>query len=415
MKLLSFHLMAYRDLPLDFRNKNSSICINIDSQLIESTKIYQLYNEYLDELELAAKLGFDGVCVNEHHASAYGLVPSPNLLAASLARRTENIALCVLGNSIALYNPPIRIAEEMAMIDCLSGGRLIAGFPVGTPMDTAYAYSQNPSLLRARYKEAHDLILRAWKEAKVFSFNGQFNKLRYVNAIPRPLQRPHPPIWIPGGGSIETWQWCAMMDYVYCYVSYYGYKAAAETLHGFWNEMKRLGKDCNPYRVAFLQIVGVAETTKEAHDLYKEPAEYLYQNCLHIDSRYVSPPGYASEATTRAKANSHLTKAAISKGAEGIGGVSRDWEGILDNGYVLIGTPDEVADKIRRMVIELNIGHLMILPQFGNMSSQVAKYNIELFSTKVIPQIKDIFEDKWQDNWWPAQTKTCKSIKEEII
>ena len=146
------------------------------------------------------------------------------------------------------------------MIDCISGGRLIAGFPVGSPMDTCYAYGQNPSLLRERYYEAHDLVKRAWTEKDTFAFSGRFNQQRYVNIWPRPIQNdPHPPIWIPGGGSIETWRWCAEMDYVYCYLSYYGYKAGLTTMQGFWNEMEKLGKDRNPYRAGFLQFVGVAE------------------------------------------------------------------------------------------------------------------------------------------------------------
>ena len=154
-------------------------------------------------------------------------MPSPNLIASALARRTTDTAICVMGNSLALYNPPTRVAEEFAMIDCISGGRLIAGFPVGTPMDTCYAYGQNPSQLRERYLEAHDLVMKAWTEKETFAFNGRFNQQRYVNIWPRPIQQPHPPIWIPGGGSVETWQWCAEMDYVYCYLSYFGYKAGA--------------------------------------------------------------------------------------------------------------------------------------------------------------------------------------------
>ena len=97
-----------------------------------------LYNEYMDLLEHAETLGFDGLGCNEHHQNAYGLMPSPNLIAAALARRTSRAALVVLGNSIALYNPPTRVAEEFAMLDNISGGRLVAGFPVGTSMDTNY-------------------------------------------------------------------------------------------------------------------------------------------------------------------------------------------------------------------------------------------------------------------------------------
>ena len=94
------------------------------------------------------------------------------------------------------------------------------------------------------------------------------------------MQKPHPPVWIPGGGSIETWQWCAKMDYVYAYLSYCGYKDGRATMHGFWDEMARLGKDRNPYRAGFLQFVGVAESRDKAMELYRAPAEYFYGCCL---------------------------------------------------------------------------------------------------------------------------------------
>ena len=164
MKLCWFHLMPYTDLPEDFTAKHPSVWVDIDSALFDATKAHRMYNDFLDELEFADEMGFDGICVNEHHSNGYGLMPSPNLMASTLARRTRRSAIVVMGNSLALYNPPTRVAEEFAMIDCLSGGRLVAGFPVGTPMDTCFAYGQNPSQLRARYHEAHDLVMRAWTE-----------------------------------------------------------------------------------------------------------------------------------------------------------------------------------------------------------------------------------------------------------
>ena len=260
MKLLWFHLMPYTELPDDFRQKHPSVWVDIHSSLFDPKRAHLMYNDFMDEMEFAADCGFDAVCCNEHHSNGYGLMPSPNLIASAISRRTRDTAICVMGNSLALYNPPTRVAEEFAMIDCISGGRLIAGFPVGTPMDTCYCYGQNPSLLRERYLEAHDLVMQAWQEPDTFAFNGRFNQQRYVNIWPRPVQRPHPPVWVPGGGSIETWQWCAKMDYVYAYLSYFGYKDGKATMDGFWAEMSRLGKDRNPYRAGFLQFVGVAES-----------------------------------------------------------------------------------------------------------------------------------------------------------
>jgi alkanesulfonate monooxygenase SsuD/methylene tetrahydromethanopterin reductase-like flavin-dependent oxidoreductase (luciferase family) len=246
MKLLWFHLMPYTELPEDFVERYGSVWVDIDPALFDPRVGHRLYHEFIDELELAAELGFDGVCVNEHHQNGYGLMPSPNLIASTLARSTRDAALVVMGNSIALYNPPLRVAEEFAMLDCLSGGRLVAGFPVGTPMDTCYAYGQNPSLLRARYHEAHDLIVKAWTAPAPFVWNGRFHRQRYVNPWPRPIQQPHPPIWIPGGGSVETWQWCARQDYVYAYLSYFGYQAGRAVMQGFWEEMERLARTATP-------------------------------------------------------------------------------------------------------------------------------------------------------------------------
>ena len=405
MKLMWFHLMPYTELPDDFRDANPSVWVDIHSSLFDPKRAHLMYNEFMDELEYAAQCGFDAICVNEHHSNGYGLMPSPNLIASSLARRTSDTAICVMGNSLALYNPPTRVAEEFAMIDVISGGRLIAGFPVGTPMDTCYAYGQNPSMLRQRYLEAHDLVMKAWQEQDTFAFNGRFNQQRYVNIWPRPVQRPHPPVWIPGGGSVETWQWCAEMDYVYCYLSYYGYKAGRATMDGFWNEMARLGKDRNPYRAGFLQFVGVGESRQHAFDLYAEAAEYFYGRCLHVDPRWAMPPGYVSEGSQRAGIQGQVERAAKNSLVGSTSGtrfaaVAREMEAIVDNGYVIVGSPDEVVEQLREVATNLNVGHLMLLLQFGNMSKDLCRYNTKLFADQVMPKLKGLFPD-WEDRWWP--------------
>ena len=412
MKLLFFHLMPYTELPADFREHHPSIWVDIDSKLFDPQRAHGMYNEFMDELEFAAQCGFDGICVNEHHSNGYGLMPSPNLIATSLARRTDNAAICVMGNSLALYNPPIRVAEEMAMIDCISGGRLIAGFPVGTPMDTCYAYGTNPSTLRERYLEAHDLVIKAWTTQEPFAFNGRFNQQRYVNIWPRPIQKPHPPVWIPGGGSVETWQWCARMDYVYSYLSYFGYQAGRATLQGFWNEMERLGKDRNPYRAGFLQFVGVADSREEAEKLYREPAEYFYDRCLNVDPRFASPPGYTSEATIRAKVTSQLAQVVDRRS---IKNMARTWQDIIERGYVIIGSPDEVAEQLREVALDLNVGHLMLLLQFGNMDRQVTTYNTRLFTERVMPQLTGLFDDEWEDLWWPEPMEKARRLAPQAV
>ena len=163
MKFHWFHLMPYPYLPDDFKQKYHSVWVDPPAgELFDPVKGHQVYNDYLDQLEYAERCGYDGICVNEHHQNGYGLMPSPNLMAAALARRTSKAKLVVLGNSVALYDPPTRVAEEMAMLDVMSGGRLVAGFPVGTPMDTVYCYGANPATLRDRADPAlrHRRLLR---------------------------------------------------------------------------------------------------------------------------------------------------------------------------------------------------------------------------------------------------------------
>jgi len=278
MKFHWFHLMPYPYLPDDFKQKYRSVWVDPPAgELYDPVKGHQVYNDYLDQLEYAERCGFDGICVNEHHQNGYGLMPSPNLMAASLARRTSKAKLVVLGNSVALYDPPTRVAEEMAMLDVLSGGRLVAGFPVGTPMDTTYCYGQSPATLREKYREGVELILRAWSEPDVFSFNGKYTQLRYVNIWPRPMQKPRPPVWVPGGASVETWDLCLENDFLYANLSYFGYQEGQKIMDGFWHAVDRHKLPHNPYRAGFLQFIAVADSDAEAERLYAEPALYFYQ------------------------------------------------------------------------------------------------------------------------------------------
>ncbi len=395
MKFMWFHLMPYTELPDDFREKHPSVWVDIHSSLFDPRRAHHMYNDFMDELEYAADCGFDAICVNEHHSNGYGLMPSPNLIASSLARRTSDTTICVMGNSLALYNPPTRVAEEFAMIDVISGGRLIAGFPVGTPMDDCFAFGQNPSQLRERYHEAHDLVMKAWQHPDTFAFNGRYNQQRYVNIWPRPIQRPHPPVWIPGGGSIETWQWCAEKDYVYSYLSYYGHKVGKATMDGYWAEMDRLGKDHNPYRAGFAQTVAVAESREQAIELYTDAAEYFFGRCLHVDPRFAAPPGYTTEATMRFGLTSQVSAAAARSLAR-----PTQMKDLVEAGYLVIGSPDEVVEQIDELATNLHVGNLMLLMQFGNMGKELTKYNTKLFAERVMPKLAGKFAE-YEHRWWP--------------
>ncbi len=416
MKTVFFHLMPYPELPDDFAVEHRSVWVDIDPGLYDPQVGHRAYNEYIDQLEYAATCGFDAVGINEHHSNAYGLMPSPNIIAASLARTCPESVIVVLGDSVALYNPALRVAEEIAMLDSITGGRIVAGFPVGSPMDTIFAYGHNPATLRERYHEGVELITKAWTADEVFSFNGTYNKHRYVNVWPRPVQKPHPPIWIPGGGSVDTWDWCAENDLVYCYLSYFGYKAGLKTMQGFWNRLESLGKPRNPFQGGFAQFIACAETEAEAWELYREPAEYFFNRCLHVYAGFADPPGYKTANTVRAgvegmvaraareaTARQEAAKAAAGPGkAKPAGGAQQlSFEAMIEKGYIILGDPTQVTEKLHELATTMNVGHLMALAHFGNMSTELVKYNTKLIGEKVLPELAGLFEDEWEDHWWP--------------
>ncbi|MBK6660722.1 MAG: LLM class flavin-dependent oxidoreductase [Proteobacteria bacterium] len=395
MKFHWFNLMPWPYLPDDFTEKHRSVWVDVDSRLFDARKANRIYNDYLDLLELAEDVGYDGLGINEHHQNAYGLMPSPQLMAATLARRTHRAAILLLGQSLALYDPPTRVAEEMAMIDCISGGRLISGFPVGSSMDDNYACGVNPATLREQYHEAHDLIMRAWRDPDVFAWNGKHYKLRYVNLWPRPLQTP-PPIWIPGGGSLETWDFCAAHKYNYSYLSFSGYIRGAQLMEGFWQRMEELGSDFNPYQAAFAQQICVAETDAEAQRLYEKHARYFFSRCLHVYPGFADAPGYRTEPTIRAGLSSQMAgqSSALNQAA------ALSWREMIDKGYIVAGSPDSVAEQIEKVVDSLKIGHLVCLLHFGDMPNDLCRYSTEMFATKVIPQMRSKWKG-YEDHWSP--------------
>jgi alkanesulfonate monooxygenase SsuD/methylene tetrahydromethanopterin reductase-like flavin-dependent oxidoreductase (luciferase family) len=392
MKFTWFNLMPWPYLPDDFREKYRSVWVDIPSSLYDPEKGHHLYHTYLDQLEYAEELGFDGLGVNEHHANGYGLMPSPNIMAATLSRRTSRAALVDLGNSIALYNPPLRVTEEFAMLDVLSGGRLIGGFPVGTSMDTNYCYGQIPALTRDKYREAHDLIIKAWAANEAFAFNGEYTKLRYVNCWPKPIQKPHPPIFIPGGGSLETYDFCLDHDYNYSYLSFTGYVRGKELMDGYWNRVAARGKDESPYRAGFAQIVCVGETDAEAEQLYAEPIKYFFNRCLHVFPGFADAPGYRTIKTIKAGVLSQLSA------ARQLMFSTLEWKTLVDDRFIIAGGPDTVCQQMEEMIRSLRVGHVFCLLHMGNMRDEVTRHSTKLFAEKVMPKLRNIWPEYANDD-----------------
>lgn len=200
MKVFIFDLLAYGE-NLDHIKQGTELPYPLSQEHFKADVAARTYAEHLEAWETLDRLGYDGVGFNEHHCSPYGLMNSPNLMAAAAAQRTTKLKLLIYGNLLPLHEP-LRLAEELAMLDCLSNGRIISGFARGIPRE--YQVHNVPlAQSRERFEEAYEIVTRAWTE-DVFSYSGKFWSYKDVALWPRPIQKPHPPIMIPIVGSQES-------------------------------------------------------------------------------------------------------------------------------------------------------------------------------------------------------------------
>jgi alkanesulfonate monooxygenase SsuD/methylene tetrahydromethanopterin reductase-like flavin-dependent oxidoreductase (luciferase family) len=375
MEFYYFHLMPWPHLPADFDRACPSSWVTLSNRVYDPKQGHRLYNEYLDELEYAEALGFDGLGVNEHHQNAYGTMPSPNLMAAALARRTSRVKLAVLGNAIALREHPLRVAEEIAMLDVLSGGRVISGFVRGIGCEY-FSLGVNPTYSRERFYEAHDLILRSWTEPGPFSFEGRHYRVRYANVWPRPLQSPHPPVWLPSQGSTETVRFGAEHRYPFVTV-FTSYTQAKRLLEEYKAQARALGYDAPPRQLGFAVPVYVAETDARAHREAKDHFLWLFKRGLKIPPQFLAPPGYLSEGSLL-----KFLAAGLRPPSE------LDFQELESEGYILLGSPASVRDRLREIEKDLGIGLFIGGGRIGDMSHAKATRSAELFASEVIPHFR---------------------------
>ncbi len=374
MKFFSFHLMPWDRLG-DALDHYDSVWTWLPNTYYDPQHGHELYNRYLDELLLAEELGFDGVCINEHHQNAYGTMPSPNLMGSILARQTKRVKIAVIGNALPLYNPPTRVAEEYAMIDVISGGRLIAGMVVGGGPEY-YSFTVNPTHARTMFTEALDLCVRAWTEPGPFEHYGKHWKLKYVNPWPLPLQKPHPPIWIPGAGSVETLKFVAARRYAYMGIPYFHVDVLKKNFDMFRQCCEDEGYTADPEQIGTLLPIYVADTDEQAWAEYEQHLFYFARKLLK--GLAVFPPGYTS-ARSIARINQAMKKFLITVETR---------EQIEEGGFAVVGSPATVRDRLIETVKHLGIGNLLGLFQLGTLPADLTEKNLRLFASDVLPALR---------------------------
>lgn len=383
MRAWHFSETAYPYLPP--ADTYPSIRVSLPNRNFDPKKGAALWDRYLDEWCIAEDEGVD-VMLNEHHQTATCVDPAAPLVLAALARVTKKCRILILGNPIANRNQPVRVAEEMAVCDMLSHGRLEAGFVRGVPYEILPANS-NPVRMNERHWEALDLIIKAWTTHDgPFSWEGQFFHERAVNIWPRCYQEPHPPIWIsttsPGGAHKVGTRGYVQATFLT------GFEGTRQVFDGYrrgWIEAGKKG-DVPIDRLAYAALVYVAPTEKEAHAGAEKLLWYVTSN--KVPPHIANPPGYVPVGAN----------VAMIRGAEHpLSGFAKNAtvQGAIDSGLMFAGTPDQVIKQFQKVYNYVGgFGHLLIMGQAGFLEHDDTVLGIRTFAREVYPRLKELYPDK---------------------
>jgi alkanesulfonate monooxygenase SsuD/methylene tetrahydromethanopterin reductase-like flavin-dependent oxidoreductase (luciferase family) len=338
----------------------------------------ELYKTYIDAMAYAEECGFDAIGCNEHHFSPYGLMANCNLIGAVLAHRTSRVKIAMTGNLVPLLNP-IRVAEEYAMLDVMSGGRLIAGFMRGIPHEYV-AYNIPPDESWERLAEAHDLIIKAWTEPEPFGWEGKYYKYRAVSIWPRPYQQPHPPL-LMSASNPDSARFAAERRAIMGMVMLTDYDAARESIRVYKETARANGWEPGPEHILVGAHTFVAETAEKAKSYLSEGLKYFYtvlaggprtaQKIVLQKTRYHSS---GPEALKKRSARTAILR-------------QTPIEERIEKGLVLCGTPDQVVEQIKRMSKELGHGVMNINMKIGNIPDDAVRRSMQLWGEGVAPYV----------------------------
>lgn len=364
-----------------------SLRINLPSALCDPKVAADLYHRYLDEFLLADDLGFN-IMINEHHSTATCMSAAAAVPLSILARQTRNARILTLGYPIANRIDPVRAAEELAMIDVISRGRLEVGLVRGVPYEVPVA-TRSAVEMSDRFWEAHDLILKALSTTSgPFNWNGRHFQQRNVNIWPPVYQQPLPPVWISGRspGNIKE---VAARGHVFA-----TFMSGASTPAMF--DLYRKVYEDNGHgiagadRLAYLGLVAVGETEEIAMKRASQIVQYL-DTSAQVSSQFKNPPGYLTAEVTAKTFRQRVMGITSGKSGKEIDVYNASVEDLIDGNILFAGTPDQVYQQIADFNQSVGgVGNLIMMGHAAAMSHEDTVQNITLFGKEVLPRLGEL-------------------------
>jgi len=385
MKVFVFDLLAYGENLDRLKNGGQELPYPLSKQHFKADVAVRTYAEHLEAWEELDRLGYDGVGFNEHHCSPYGLMNSPNLMASAAAQRTKKLKLLIYGNLLPLHEP-LRLAEELAMLDCISGGRIISGFARGIPRE--YQVHNVPlSESRERFEEAYEIVTRAWTE-DVFSYSGKFWSYKDVSLWPRPVQKPHPPIMIPIVGSQESIEFAGRHN-IGITPGLAGGGLRDDIIRHYAKSLAAAGHRITPDHLSLALNAYVADSKAQA---VKEVAPYhlyfnrtLFSHGNFTETAKQRQTGYASQHSTDYVRPENQRAAALLR--EDFRNTT--FESLQRQAENLpYGTADEVAERIIAQADHAGANMVQIGLNRGAMPHDMFIEQIRRFASGVLPKLQ---------------------------
>ena len=338
----------------------------------DPTKSVQSYQDGIEECEFAEEMGFEWVSFSEHHYSGRIATGTPSVMAAAVAERCKKVKIAILGHLLPLNNP-IRAAEELALLDNLTNGRLVMGFLRGTPNEDQ-TYSVNPAEGRGRMLEGMDLILKALSEPQPFSWEGRYYQFRTVSVWPRPVQQPFPQA-IVATRSDDAVKYAATHG-LGLGVSFLPVDQVATITDKYYAWCQAAGWSPVPDQVVFRGSIYLAETDQQAHDWFAKQTDQG------------RAPGMAMRSSVAQVIQASRAGEQIDLRNVFAGSASGDVVGGAP-GLTFVGGPDSIVEQIKAFHDRCGVGVLDLFFQQPNVPHKDVMKEIELFGREVLPRIKE--------------------------
>jgi alkanesulfonate monooxygenase SsuD/methylene tetrahydromethanopterin reductase-like flavin-dependent oxidoreductase (luciferase family) len=381
MEAFHFTEMPYPAIPPDYMERWGSARVVLPNHLYDAKLGHELYNRYLDQYEYADELGYN-IFLNEHHQTITCTDAACSVSAAMLVRRTKQAKILMLGHPLGTRMQPLRVAEETAMLDVISGGRILCGFVRGVPGET-HPSNMNPTANLERYREAAELIVKCWTTPEPFSWEGKHFQQRYVNVWPQPYQKPHPPIWTSGSGGEDTLTWAAERKITYATL-FAPWTQLAEYVETYRQHAREHGWEPGPEKFAYALFAFVGETDEQAE---RDGRELMWYLSTRQARGFWFPPGHTLPVAT-AKGWRAGGGAAGNASAER-SGMKMDFESLQRSGVFVCGSPDTVRKRFKELH-DIGVGNVLMMMHAGPMSNETVFKSMKLFAAEVLPSLKEL-------------------------